>query len=156
VMGVPGPAIVVPDHSSAGIKPPLLIAFGGRDCDCEGGMRVAEPTFRPKEFWEFESNREEENSEVIFEENEGFKVLRSMDADGIGWPSGESKFSLLLVTWEPYWCKGCGEWEAPKCWRISIPAWPLYLAILSVKLQSLQLLHESWILRLQLNCRIVK
>lgn len=78
-------------------------------------MRVAEPTFRPKELREFDSKKEEENSDVMFEEKEGFMVLRSIDADGLGWERGESMFSPLLVTWEPYCCKGCGEREAPKC-----------------------------------------
>jgi hypothetical protein len=56
------------------------------------------------------SKKEEANSVVIFEENEGLRLVRSTDADGLELEHG-------------------GSVVVPTCCRISIAAGPLYLAI---------------------------
>jgi len=59
-------------------------------CDWERGMSVADPILCPNEFWDPVLKNEDENSVVIFEENDGLRLLRSTDADGLELDCGDS------------------------------------------------------------------
>jgi hypothetical protein len=52
------------------------------------------PTFI--EFCEVDSRRDE-NSDVIFEDRDGFKLPRSIEDDGLGFESSIKKLSLLIA-----------------------------------------------------------